>query len=304
MPQKRPSKEDDALRREIRTLHARFAKLSQVSRGIAEIWDLDAVLQEIVDGARLLANARYGAVGVFDSSGRVREFITSGITPEERGLLGDLPRGLGLLGYLNEIQEPLRLADLTQHSSSVGFPENHPPMRTFLGAPIRHRREPVGNIFLTEKEGGEEFSEDDEEILVMFASQAAIAIVNALRHKEEQRSRDQVETERRRLARAGGVLAGGGPRGRCQDQDLRIGQQGGGAHPGRFAEARLHARAVSRGGDLPEDGRREIREPRAPAGQGAGPRRGGAGRGDPVRSARRPQGGYSRQRHTDLLGRR
>ena len=200
MPKNEPSKDDDALRREIRSLHARFAKLGQVSRGIAEIWDLDDVLQEIVDGARVLTNARYGAVGVFDSSGRVREFITSGINPEERSLLGDLPKGLGLLGYLNEIQEPLRLPDLTQHSSSVGFPENHPPMKTFLGAPIRHRSEPVGNIFLTEKEGGEEFLEEDEEILVMFASQAAIAIVNALRHKEEQRSRNQVETERRRLA--------------------------------------------------------------------------------------------------------
>jgi len=198
--QERSSKKEDALRREIETLRTRFDRMSEISRRANESWDLDAVLQEIVDGARSLTDARYGAVGVFDNSGRLREFITSGITPEERSRLGDLPRGLGLLGYLNEIQEPLRLADLTRHSSSVGFPENHPPMKTFLGAPIRHRSEPVGNIFLTEKEGGEEFSEEDEEILVMFASQAAIAIVNALRHKEEQRSRDQVETERRRLA--------------------------------------------------------------------------------------------------------
>ena len=198
--QQRSSNKEDALRREIETLRARFDRMSEISRRANESWDLDAVLQEIVDGARSLTDARYGAVGVFDDSGRLREFITSGINPEERSLLGDLPRGLGLLGHLNEIQEPLRLADLTQHSSSVGFPENHPPMKTFLGAPIRHRSEPVGSIFLTEKEGGEEFSEEDEEILVMFASQAAIAIVNALRHKEERRSRDQVETERRRLA--------------------------------------------------------------------------------------------------------
>ncbi len=198
--QEESSKKEDALRREIETLRARFDRMSEISRRANESWDLDAVLQEIVDGARSLTDARYGAVGVFDDSGRLREFITSGITPEERSLLGDLPRGLGLLGHLNKIPEPLRLADLAQHSSSVGFPENHPPMKTFLGAPIRHRSEPVGNIFLTEKEGGEEFSEEDEEILVMFASQAAIAIVNALRHKEERRSRDQVETERRRLA--------------------------------------------------------------------------------------------------------
>ena len=194
------AKKYDALRLEIETLRARFSRVSEVGRRITEVLDFDAVLQEIVDGARSLTNARYGAVGVFDSSGRVREFITSGITPEERSRLGVPPQGLGLLGYLNEIQEPLRLADLSQHFRSVGFPENHPPMKSFLGAPIRHRNEPVGNIYLTEKEGGKEFSEEDEEILVMFASQAAVSIVNALKYMEEQQNRDLVETERRRLA--------------------------------------------------------------------------------------------------------
>ena len=174
--------------------------MSEVSRRITQSWDLNTVLQEVVDGARLLTDARYGAVGVLDDSGRIQEFITSGITTEQRRLLGEPPRGLGILGYLNEVQEPVRLADLTQHSHSVGFPENHPPMKTFLGVPIRHLGEPVGNIYLTEKEGAEEFSEEDEETLVMFASQAAIAIGNALRHREEQRARDETETERRRLA--------------------------------------------------------------------------------------------------------
>ena len=186
--------------RDIERLRARLARMSEVSRRITQSWELDTVLQEVVDGARSLTDARYGAVGVFDDSGRVREFITSGITPEQRRLLGSLPKGLGLLGYLNEIQKPLRLADLTRHSRSVGFPENHPPMKTFLGAPIRHLDEAVGNIYLTEKEGGGEFSEEDEETLVMFASQAAIAIGNALRYKEERRARDEMETERRRLA--------------------------------------------------------------------------------------------------------
>ena len=194
-----PLQEIDTLRREIDDLRTRHLRFSEVSRRITESWDLDTVLQEVVDGARSLTDARYGAVGVFDDSGRVRQFITSGITPEDRRLLGRLPKGLGLLGYLNEIQEPLRLADLTLHSRSVGFPENHPPMRTFLGAPIRHLGEPVGNIYLTEKEGGE-FSEEDEETLVMVASQAAIAIGNALRYSEERQARDEMETERRRLA--------------------------------------------------------------------------------------------------------
>ncbi len=87
------SKKYDALRREVKTLQARVAKMSEVSRRVTEIWDLDAVLQEIVDGARSLTDARYGAVGVFDGSGQIGEFITSGITPEQRRLLGSLPRG-------------------------------------------------------------------------------------------------------------------------------------------------------------------------------------------------------------------
>ena len=122
------------------------------------------------------------------------------MTPEERQMLGSLPQGSGMLGYLNEIREPLRLADLTRHSQSVGFPENHPPMKTFLGAPIRHLGEPVGNIYLTEKEGGEEFTLEDKETLVMFASQAAVAIANGQRYGAERRARDEMETERRRLA--------------------------------------------------------------------------------------------------------
>ena len=185
--------------REVDRLRARLAMMSEVSRRITQSWDLNTVLQEVVDGARSLTDARYGAVGVFDDSGRIREFITSGITPEQRRLLGAPPTGLGVLGYLNEVQGPLRLADLTQHSHSVGFPENHPPMKTFLGVPIRHLGEPVGNIYLTEKEGAGEFSEEDEETLVMFASQAAIAIGNAVRYREEFRARDRMETERRRL---------------------------------------------------------------------------------------------------------
>ena len=193
-------KGDDSEVREVDRLRARLAMMSEVSRRITQSWDLNTVLQEVVDGARSLTDARYGAVGVFDDSGRIQEFITSGITPEQRRLLGEPPRGLGVLGYLNEVQGPLRLADLTQHSHSVGFPENHPPMKTFLGVPIRHLGEPVGNIYLTEKEGVEEFSEEDEETLVMFASQAAIAIGNALRYREEWRARDESETQRRRLA--------------------------------------------------------------------------------------------------------
>ena len=192
-------KKEESELREIDRMRARFIEMIEVSRRITESWELDTVLQKVVDGARSLTDARYGAIGVFDDSKRVRAFVTSGITPEQRQLLGSLPKGLGILGYLNEIREPLRLADLARHSRSVGFPENHLPMTTFLGVPIRHLGEPVGNIYLTEKEGGGEFSEEDEETLVMFASQAAIAMSNAMRYREERQTRDQMETERRRL---------------------------------------------------------------------------------------------------------
>ena len=178
----------------------RVNKLAGAIRRITEKLDLDTALQEVVDSARSLTDARYGAVEVFDDPGRGRVFITSGTTPEERQLLGSLPQVLDILGYPSGIQEPLRLADLTQHSRSVGFPENHSTMKAFLGAPIRHSGEPVGNIYLTEKEGGGEFSEEDEETLVTLASQAAIVIGNVLRYEAERRTSNELETEGRRLS--------------------------------------------------------------------------------------------------------
>ena len=126
-----------------------------------------------------------------DDSGGIE--ITSGITPEERPRFGDLPKGLGLLQYLNEIEGPLRLADIASHPRSVGFPEGHPPMKTFLGTPVLHLGERLGNIYLTEKEGGREFTLEDEETLVMFASQAGMAIVNARRYTEEHRAKADLE---------------------------------------------------------------------------------------------------------------
>ena len=192
-------KRDDADVREIDRQRARVAAMSEVSRRVTRSLDLDTVLQEVVDGARSLADARYGAVGMFDDSGHVRKFITSGITSDEPRQSGNSPEELGLLRYLSEIREPLRLPDLARYSRSGGFPATHHSMRPSLGAPVRYNDEPVGNIFLMEKEGGGEFSQEDEETLVMFASQAAIAIGNAQRYQEERRAMDELETERRRL---------------------------------------------------------------------------------------------------------
>ena len=183
----------DELRREIATLRDRLSGLSEASLRISRSLDLDTVLQGVIDGARSLTGARYGALVAFDDSGGIETLMTSGITPEERPQFGDLPKGLGLLQYLNEIEGPLRLADIGTHPRSVGFPEGHPPMKTFLGTPVVHLGERLGNIYLTEKEGGREFSLEDEETLVMFASQAGMAIVNARRYSDEHRARADLE---------------------------------------------------------------------------------------------------------------
>ena len=183
----------DGLERESPTMLDRLSKLSEASLRINESLDFDTVLQGVIDSARSLTNARYGALIAFDQSGGIENLITSGITPEERPRFGDLPKGLGLLQYLNEIEEPLRLADIASHPRSVGFPKDHPSMKTFLGTPIRHLGQRLGNIYLTEKEGGREFSPEDEEILVMIASQAALVIANALRYQDEQRARADLQ---------------------------------------------------------------------------------------------------------------
>ena len=185
--------EADSLRRENEALRDRLSRLSKASLRITEYLDHDAVLQGVIDEARLLTDARYGALVAFDDSGGIETLITSGVTPEERPRFGDLPKGLGLLEYLNEIEGPLRLADIASHPRSVGFPEGHPPMKTFLGTPVLHLGERLGNIYLTEKEGGREFTLEDEETLVMFASQAGMAIVNARRYSDEHRARADLE---------------------------------------------------------------------------------------------------------------
>ena len=181
------------MRPETEALRNRLSRLSEASLRITESLDLDTILQGVIDGARSLSGARYGALLVLDDAGRMQDLVTSGMTPEERRRLGALPKGLGLLGYLSEIEGPLRLAEIAGHPSSVGFPEGHPPMKTFLGAPVRHRGERLGNIYLTEKEGGQEFTPEDEETLVMFASQAALTVSNARRYRDEQQVRADLE---------------------------------------------------------------------------------------------------------------
>ena len=181
------------LRRENTALRDRLSQLSAVSIRISESLDSKSVLQEVVDSARTLAAAQYGVMITYAESGEVEEVVTSGMTPHQASLMPETPRGLGLLGYLKELRWPLRLQDISSHPRSVGFPKNHPPMRTFLGMPVYHQGTHIGNIFLTEKEEGQEFSREDEEIVTMIASQAAIALSNARRYEKERMAKADLE---------------------------------------------------------------------------------------------------------------
>jgi signal transduction histidine kinase len=168
---------------------------------------LDAVLLRIVELAVDLTEARYGALGVLTLDGRlIEEFITVGITPEERSALGDPPTGHGLLGALITEARPLRIPDISEDPRSVGFPPNHPPMKSLLGAPVTGRGRVFGNIYLTDKQGADTFDEEDERVLVVLATQAAIAVENARLYDEtERKSRElqrlQVLEERERIAK-------------------------------------------------------------------------------------------------------
>ena len=170
-----------------------LSHFSEACIRISENLDVGAVLQEVIDSACSLTDARYGALITFDDSGGMENLVISGITPEEQRRMGDLPMGLGILGYLDEIEGPLRLRDIVTHHRSVGFPENHPPMKTFLGSPVQYQGERLGNIYLTEKDGGREFSREDEDILVLFTSQVALVVANARRHREERQASADLE---------------------------------------------------------------------------------------------------------------
>lgn len=170
----------------------RLSLLTELGRRITSSLDLPTVLQAVVDAACDLTGARYGALLVSDPFGAIQEFITHGMTEKERNSIGEPPQGLGLLGWLANEQGPLRLSDLSRHPQAVGFPANHPPMKTFLGIPVRQGDEVLGNLYLTEKANEKEFTQEDEVLLLLFAAQAAVAIRNAQLH-------DTVDRERHRL---------------------------------------------------------------------------------------------------------
>ena len=182
-------------------------KLIEAGMTLASELSLDAVLNRIVELAVELTDAGYGALGVLAPDGRsIEEFITVGISAEERAAIGDPPVGHGLLGALIRDARPMRISDIAADPRSHGFPPNHPAMRSLLGAPVTGRGTVFGNIYLTDKQGEETFDEEDERVLVVLAAQAAIAVENARLYDETQRSarelrRLEVLEERERIAK-------------------------------------------------------------------------------------------------------
>ena len=174
----------------------RLRALNEAGLALSAELDTETLLHKIADLARVVGDAEYAALGTFDEDDRVTRFYTSGISEETHARIGALPVGKGILGLLPREGRPLRLRDIAEHPASVGFPPNHPPMKTFLGVPIRWRGESVGNLYLTEKRGGE-FTAEDEAALLALAAQAAIAIENARLYS--QTSRISALEERHRI---------------------------------------------------------------------------------------------------------
>ena len=182
--------------RENEDLRERLSRLSEASLRITEDLDLDTVLREVVAGARTLTGARVGGMATLDHEGRLADFTTSSLSPEERQQFIDLLEGPEFFAHLSELAGPLRLADFSEYAQKVGLPEIGPPLgpvKTFLGLSIRHRGQHIGNLYLSDKQSGAEFTDEDEEILAMFASHAAVAIANARRYREERRARADLE---------------------------------------------------------------------------------------------------------------
>ncbi len=188
----RGSREAGDLKRENETLRTRSAALNAAILRISASLDLDTVLDEVMESARTLTGARWGALASVDEAGAPRDFLTSGFTPEEELELLAWPHSLSLFEHFRSLPGPLRLADLGTYVRALGIEPIRMFSRSFQGTPMRHRGEYVGTFYLAGKEG-EAFTDEDEEVLVLFASQAAAAIANADAHRAEQRARADLE---------------------------------------------------------------------------------------------------------------
>jgi signal transduction histidine kinase len=176
-------------------VRGRFERVLIAGIAISGEHSLAAVLQRVVDSAREVVGARYAALGVLDENGEtLTEFLTSGLTDEMRRRMGHLPTGDGLLGALIRDARPLRTGDITAHPGHHGFPATHPGMRSFLGVPIVARDRVFGNLYLTDKLDQSEFGVEDEQIAVLLAAHAAVAVENARLYEESQRLVAQVQS--------------------------------------------------------------------------------------------------------------
>lgn len=181
-------------RRRAEQARTRTARLVEAGLSLSAELDLDALLVTIVATARDVVGARYAALGVLDTTRtELVEFVTAGLGETERRRIGDLPRGRGLLGALIRDARPLRLERIADDPRSVGFPPNHPPMESFLGVPIAMRGEVFGNLYLTDKQDGA-FTEEDEQIALTLAAQAAVAVDGVRRLDRERRRADELES--------------------------------------------------------------------------------------------------------------
>jgi len=161
-----------------------LAALNKAALAISRDLELDQTLQHIVDSARDLMSASYAALGVFNSEGELETFVFSGLSPGEADEISSLPKGLGLLGAVLHSPDPIRVADIHRDERSQGIPEGHPKVTNFLGVPITAGNEVQGNLYLTDKVDGADFTDADEELISIFASHAAVAIKNARLYKE------------------------------------------------------------------------------------------------------------------------
>ena len=183
----------DELRRRIETLEDRISKLCAAVLRVSASLDLETVLREIVDSARALAGARYGLIATVDDAGQPQDFVTAGLASGVHAVMAAWADGPRLFAHFRDLQEPLRVADLPAYVRELGFSTELILSKTMQCTPMRHRDVHVGNFFLGEKEGGPEFTSADEEVLVLFASQAATAIANARTHRDERRARADLE---------------------------------------------------------------------------------------------------------------
>ena len=175
-------------------LRARISALSAASLRISASLDLETVLNEVVESARALTGARYGAIATIDEAGAPQDFVTSGFTADEHRHIVEWPDGPRLFEFFRDLPGPLRIPDVPAYVRALGFsPDDRLPSKTFQGTPMRHLGVHVGNFYLVEKAGGEAFTDEDEEILVLFAAQAATAIANARTYRAERRARADLE---------------------------------------------------------------------------------------------------------------